>query len=96
MGRYQFVCILYVTEHGGSLHDITPVSVGLHVLQRGEHGVHPQGTGADLSGVGEVVVTERLLKLTQHLLEVGKVVVFLVERVGSYIHSKQFRELRMQ
>ena len=57
--------------------DATPVSIGLHVLQGGEHGLHPEGTGADVGSVGEVVVTERLLKLTQHLLEVGKVVVSL-------------------
>ena len=58
-------------------HAVPPVSVGFHVLQGGEHGLHPEGTGADVRGVGEVVVTECLLKLTQHLLEVGKVVVSL-------------------
>ena len=45
----------------------------LQVSERAHHGLHPRHAGAQVRGVGEVVVPQSLLELLCHLLEICKV-----------------------
>lgn len=55
-----------------------PVFAVLEVEEGAHHGLHPGHTGAEVRRDAEVVVSQCLLKLLRHLLEIGEVARSLV------------------
>ncbi len=50
-----------------------PVLAGLQVRDGGQQSLHPGDGGAQVRGEGEVFVSQSLLELLSHLLEIGEV-----------------------
>lgn len=48
------------------------------VYKRADHGLHPHHTATQVSGNGEVIVSESLLKLLCHLMKVCEIACSLV------------------
>ena len=79
------------SDKSGGLGMSSPVLAVLQVSERGQHDLHPDHIGAEVSGVLEVIVPQRLLELFRHLLKVGEVTGALHDTRSSTIYTHFFK-----